>query len=1053
MSSKYQREKFNEVYSSLNPEQKKAVDTIEGPVMVIAGPGTGKTQILAARIGKILLDTDSKPENIICLTFTDAGVMAMRRRLLSMIGTDAYRINIYTFHAFCNDVIQDNLNIFEKVSLDPVSELESIELFRELIDGFPMNHKLKKLSGNMYSDAKHLQELFALMKKEFWSPDFVTTRIKEYVADLPNREDLFYKTTRKGSYKAGDIKPAFDKELKNMERLQAAVNEFDNFQQLMRSRNLYDFDDMINWVTKAFEENKDLLADYQERYQYILVDEFQDSSGSQNRIVELLISYWESPNVFVVGDDDQSIFRFQGANVENMLDFADTYSKDLMTVVLSSNYRSLQPILDVSKTLISNNTERLINKMPGLTKDLVAGNEKITHLQYKPEVHYYASQRQEMIGITESIKKLLADAVNPQEIAVIYRNNSFGTELSEFLRNQGIRYFSKRKVNILDKIIIKHILQILQYLAAEHTKPYKGDLTLFQILHFNFFNVPPIEIAKELVQISYSNYKDRPASFRHGLSNKVNAVPKDLFSEKMNPALESAFLVLENLIHAVPNNTIQILIEKIINQTGLLKYVLQQDEKHQMLHELNAFFDFVKQQTHRKPFMGLGELVELFEVMQKEAVAIPLIEIEGNEKGVNLLTVHGSKGLEFEYVFFAGCNTHCWEKNRGGIPGFSYPDTLLKFAKSKETSHEEQRRLFYVALTRAKLFLNMSYCECRNDGKLAQPSMFLAEVQQNKHIETKQVPISEELLADYSALQLSLNNKPVLEELEKDMVSRLLEKFVMNVSALNNYLKCPLSFYFQNLIRIPSPKNKDLEYGTAVHMALEHLFRKMQANQQVFPPVSECINDFVLWMSTHRESFTDNEYDVLLKRGETMLTAYYNTYIYSWNKIVSTERNFNAIINNIPLRGKVDKLEFDGKTVNVVDYKTGNAKYGLEKLNPPTPKNPIGGDYWRQAVFYKLLVESSNNGWIVNSTEYDFVEPDNDKKLTKKKIVISPVDTEFVINQLTDAWNSIQRHEFYTGCGDKECPWCNFAKDNKLYSQLIEEEQQEEDVFAIADED
>ncbi len=161
-----QKETFSKYYNALNPEQKRAVDTIEGPVMVIAGPGTGKTQILGARIGKILLETDTDPQNILCLTYTDAGAIAMRRRLISFIGPDAYKVNIYTFHAFCNDIIQDNLSLFEKNSLDPISELEQIQLLRELVDGFPQNHPLKRYRGDAYFEVKNLRSLFSTMKRE-----------------------------------------------------------------------------------------------------------------------------------------------------------------------------------------------------------------------------------------------------------------------------------------------------------------------------------------------------------------------------------------------------------------------------------------------------------------------------------------------------------------------------------------------------------------------------------------------------------------------------------------------------------------------------------------------------------------------------------------------------------------------------------------------------------------------------------------------------------------------------------------------------------------------
>ena len=165
------QKKFTEEYQKLNEQQRRAVDTIEGPVMVIAGPGTGKTQILAARIGKILLETDALPENILCLTYTDAGTIAMRKRLQQFIGADAYKVNIYTFHAFCNDVIQDNLNLFEKTSLDAVSELESIELFKQLIDAFPKNHPLKRYRGDVYFEINNLRNLFSSMKREGWTAD------------------------------------------------------------------------------------------------------------------------------------------------------------------------------------------------------------------------------------------------------------------------------------------------------------------------------------------------------------------------------------------------------------------------------------------------------------------------------------------------------------------------------------------------------------------------------------------------------------------------------------------------------------------------------------------------------------------------------------------------------------------------------------------------------------------------------------------------------------------------------------------------------------------
>ncbi|WP_431213022.1 ATP-dependent helicase [Puia sp. P3] len=469
------RAHFREEYQRLNEQQQLAVDTTEGPVMVIAGPGTGKTQILAARIGKILLDSDVYPQNILCLTYTDAGTIAMRRRLLSFIGPDAYKVNIYTFHGFCNDIIQENLPLFEKTALDPISDLERIQLFKTLIDSFPKNHPLKRYRGDVYYEMRNLQNLFSAMKREGWTPEFINSKIDQYLAALPTRDEYIAKRATK-EFKKGDVRTdKIAEEQDRMDKLRAAVGEFEPFQALMRKNNRYDFDDMINWVIRVFEENKALLSSYQERYQYILVDEYQDTSGTQNRLVSLLISYWDQPNVFVVGDDDQSIYRFQGANVENMLEFANQYSKDMLTVVLTNNYRSTQPILDVSRTLIENNQERLVTQLPGLSKNLLSSHPLIRQYAFPPRLQECLSPRQEMTNITLQIEKMIKEGVVPGRIAVIYKENKYGEELARFLQLKQIPVYSKRSLNLFEIPLAQKILLMLRYLAAEHDAAYGGD--------------------------------------------------------------------------------------------------------------------------------------------------------------------------------------------------------------------------------------------------------------------------------------------------------------------------------------------------------------------------------------------------------------------------------------------------------------------------------------------------------------------------------------------------------------------------------------------------
>lgn len=1044
MSNTHQKQQFEAIYDKLNEQQKRAVDNIEGPVMVIAGPGTGKTQILGARIGKILLDTDTNPENILCLTYTDAGAVAMRKRLLSFIGPDAYKVNIYTFHAFCNDIIQENLSLFEKTVLDPISELEKIDLFKQLIDGFPKNHPLKRYRGDVYFEINNLQQLFSSMKREGWAPDFIDKKIDDYLADLPNREEYIYQRAYK-QFKKGDLKEnKIEEATERMEKLRAAVHEFERFQKLMRSRNRYDFDDMINWVIKAFEENKTLLTRYQEQFLYILIDEYQDTSGTQNRLVQLLINYWEQPNVFVVGDDDQSIYRFQGANVENMLGYAEAYQKDLLTVVLTNNYRSTQQILDVSKTLIERNEERLTNQIEGLSKNLLAANELINTATHQPQLREYETQRQEMIHVTLETQKLLAQGILPGSIGIIYKENKYGEELTQYFAQRNIPVYSKRNLNILEIPLAKKLILLLEYLAAEHDIPDGGDEMLFEILHFDWFNIAPIEISKLSTSVADKRFGEHKTSLRKLLFEKANQPPQDLFSKGAPQGFKEASLAIERLISDVSNVTLVNLFENCIREAGVLTWIMQSDEKHRHLQVLTALFDFVKEEARRNPKLSLEQLVNIFALMEKEGIALPLVQVSGSDKGVNLMTVHGSKGLEFEYVFLVGCNASNWEKKRKPGGGYLFPDTMFS-SQPKQRDEEELRRLFYVALTRARLHLHISYSHFKNDGKELEPSMFIAEIQDTHELPVEKVVIDTEVLSEFAMVQFTTAQAPEIEKVEAEFITQLLDKFVMNVTALNNYLKCPLQFYFQNLVRVPSGKSEATEFGSAVHHALQRLFEKMQATEK-FPPRQEFVLDFEWYMNRHRESFTKEQFARRMEYGQEVLTNYYDQYINNWNKIVAVERNIrNVVVAGVPLKGKLDKLEFDGKAVNVVDYKTGDIDKAKDKLKPPQNAEDNGGDYWRQAVFYKILVDRyESKNWNVVSTEFDFIEPDKKKIYRKEKIVIEPEHIEKVTAQIKHVWERVQARDFYTGCYKEDCHWCNFVKNHKMAVALHDLPEEEE---------
>jgi DNA helicase-2/ATP-dependent DNA helicase PcrA len=685
--------------------------------------------------------------------------------------------------------------------------------------------------------------------------------------------------------------------------------------------------------------------------------------------------------------------------------------------------------------------------MDGLTKDLIASHPEIALLQHPPALVEYETPRHEMIGITLQIEQLLQQGVSPGNIAVIYKENRYGDELKKIFRQRNIAAFSKRHLNLLELPLAQKLIQLLTYIAAEHDVPYGGDEMLFEILHYDFFGIPPIEIAKLSVEVAEKHFTADKTSIRRLLHEKSHQQPKDLFDRGIHPALKEASSVIESLIADASNVTLQHLLENIIRKAGVLKKIMLSEDRVWLMQTLTCFFDFVKDETRRNPDCTLHDLIHNIELMKFNGVSIPLVQVGGTDKGVNLLTAHGSKGLEFEYVFIAGSNANVWEKKRKPGGGYKFPDTIFS-SKSIANDEEELRRLFYVAITRAQKQLFISHAAFTNEGKGLEPSKFIAEILDIHDLPTLKAKVSNEQMLEFQALQFSEAAAPEIEKMEKEFVTRMLEKFVMNVTALNNYLRCPLEFYFKNLIRIPSPKNEATEFGSSVHFAVQRLFEKMKEHaRQQFPPKEEMLADFKWYMHRHRESFTREAFDRRLEYGMEILSKYYDEYVGKWNKIVVVERNIrNVVVNGVPLKGKLDKMEFNNREVNVVDYKTGDPDKANDKLQPPGEKNPLGGDYWRQAVFYKILVDNAYREWQVVSSEFDFIEPDKRKKYIKKKLVISAEDITTVTQQLTETWNRIQAHDFYKGCGSNDCHYCNFIKTNELYTTLHEVDEEEEEV-------
>ena len=450
---------FDDLYKKLNPEQQEAVDTLEGPVLVIAGPGTGKTQVLTMRIANILKKTDTPPSSILALTFTDSGVKAMRERLLSIIGPSAYYVNIYTFHSFCSDVLRSRPEKFVfSEDAEPLSDLERIQTFREIIE--KGNFKEIKPFGNRYFYIKALIRAIQDLKREgITSEDF-----KKFLTE---------------------------NEVENAQRLKEVLTFYEIYQTELTKRGRYDFEDMINFVVRRFEEDEELLRDYQERYLYILVDEYQDTNSPQNRVVNLLGSFWgEGANVFVVGDDSQSIYRFQGASLENILFFTATFP-NANVISLKKNYRSQEVIIDASEDVITNNELRLTDFIKSIKKK----QESVVNLdKEKIKVGHFSSGITESFFVSQKIKELVKSGVNPNEIAVIYRNNADSRDFSDMLSRVGVGFNLVGGENILYDHDINKLLKLFEVILKVRNK--EEDLDLFTILNYEFLNFDYVDTLK-----------------------------------------------------------------------------------------------------------------------------------------------------------------------------------------------------------------------------------------------------------------------------------------------------------------------------------------------------------------------------------------------------------------------------------------------------------------------------------------------------------------------------------------------------------------------------
>jgi DNA helicase-2/ATP-dependent DNA helicase PcrA len=1039
------QQQFLKILSGLNSDQSKAVNKVEGPVLVLAGPGTGKTHILAARIGKILMETDALPHNILCLTFTEAGVLAMRKRLIDFIGPDAHKINIHTFHSFSNRVIRENLEYFGRQNLEPVSELELMNILQELINEQAVDHPLRKGRGSdIYFYTSHLKSLFSMMKAEDWTPEIVVSKAKDYLDDLPNREEYIYKRNGKG-YKKGDLKQAsIEKEEQAMEKLVAGAKLFPRFLELMDKYQRYDYNDMILWTINAFQKNEWLLRSYQEQFLYVLVDEFQDTNGAQNEILQMLISYWDSPNLFIVGDDDQSIYEFQGARLKNLTDYYFKFKDEVELIVLKNNYRSTQGILDASKNLIEYNTLRIVNTLGGLEvqKELVAENPVLKKMNTVPVIRQYPYEFHELAHIVSELKDLKQSGYPLEEVAILYAKHRQSEDLVQLLDSSSIPFQIKRKTNILEVKLVKKILEILSYLREEIRLPYSGEHRLFKILHYKNWNLSSHALAKLALFLAKKREETR-LNWRDVLQDE-NLLKEAGIAETSN--FLKAGACFNQLIGLIENESLPHLVEAVLTRTGILAQAMVDKDKIWKIQVLYTFLDFIKNEVSKVPEIELAGILDVIQDMDRHKIGLDLEKDIGNENGVNLMTAHGSKGLEFKRVYILNCSADFWEPGKSGNNfRFKIPDTLTY--SGEEDALEARRRLFYVAMTRAKEDLYLGYSLKKNETKEIRRAIYLDELNEDAEIQLTFPEVDEGELLIAKATLLQEPETEGKDTFTKDELNALLEDFQLTISSFNQYLECPRAFFYETVLNLPSLYSEAASYGSVMHRTMQHVFESMlKSKEKEFPGLEDVLTFFEKEMMRWKGYFSTTGFEQRLKSGLFHLKEIYQQWLPEWSKQVKLEfRITQTEINEVPVSGIIDKVSWEGQgAVCLVDYKTGKPK--SENTQKPTAKKPYGGKYWRQLLFYQLLVKSD---FRINGKSFfgriAYLEPDENGTYLKEDIHFSPQEEEEMASWIKEVYQKIMGHQFSPGCQKETCEWCNFETEQSMPDSLSSRMREEMD--------
>lgn len=942
---------------NLDTSQLKAIRHKNGPLLIIAGAGTGKTTVVTERIRYLIVEKNIPPSNILALTFTEKAAFEMQERIDILLPYGYTNLWIETFHAFCDRILRDEAHaIGLDTSYKLISGSESVLLLSQNIFNLGLN--VFKPLGNPTKFLDALLTHFSRLKDEDITP-----------------EEYFKWAKGQGS---------LDEKKQYLE----LANAFKEYEKIKIKNSLMDFADLISNTLLLFRKRPNILKRYQKQFKYILVDEFQDTNYAQNELAILLSG--DDKNITVVADDDQSIYRFRGAAVSNVLQFKKTFKKAKI-ITLVNNYRSTQTILDASYLLIQHNNPNRLEITENINKKLIG---QTGNIEKEISLIYEKKTEDEAEGIAKTIKKL-EDAYDYKDMAILVRANNHAQLITTAFQRHKIPYQFLGPGYLFQQEEIKDLISYLIFLANP-----SDTVSLFRVLSMDIFNIPYVELIHLLNFAKKKNLTLFEVLFENNL--------KFLKPQALEKLWNFKEMALRHLEKSKKETGGQILYYFLVDSK--LFDTLQNSEslkEERRVQNIAKFFDRIKNFESEREVSNVFILVEWLTLMLSMGDSPTAADVDlGGRNAVNILTAHSSKGLEFKVVFLVNLVSDRFP-TRERTEKIPLPQGIIKENLPKNTDFhlEEERRLFYVGMTRAKELLYFTAADYYGTGKRTKKlSPFIYEALP-KLREQEKIQKSIEQLSLNETLSIYENNGEKEEKREPFKITRI------TYSNLQMFDICPLHYKAKVIFNIPTPIAFVQSFGISLHNTLYKFYKKVQdGNKETLSDLkkllkTEWINDGYVNKKHENERFF---------QGLSVLDRFYKTECNPPVKPLAIELPFSFTLKNgVKVSGKIDRVDKKGKGIEIIDYKTGED-------NPKASKA-----HKLQLAIYALAATKVKDE-ILNRNPEDitltlyFLEGNK-----KKSMYFTKKDLEKFEDELLEKITEIENSDFKCS-GNILCKTCEF---------------------------